>query len=89
MSSSSISLVFAVTIKSSAQRTKLTFDLDLAKKKSSKNPVYYVQYAYARISSILRKAKTKPSKDFKLLKEDAKEIMKFMEESEERAQQKF
>jgi arginyl-tRNA synthetase len=36
--------------------THMTFDLDLAKEKSEKNPVYYVQYAYARIASILRKA---------------------------------
>ncbi|MEM7007819.1 MAG: arginine--tRNA ligase [Thermodesulfobacteriota bacterium] len=33
------------------------FDLDLAKKESSENPVYYIQYAYARIGSIFRKAK--------------------------------
>ena len=37
--------------------THMNFDLDLAKEKSEKNPVYYVQYAHARISSILRKAK--------------------------------
>jgi arginyl-tRNA synthetase len=37
--------------------THIDFDLDLAKKKSSENPVYYVQYANARIASILRKAK--------------------------------
>ena len=37
----------------------LNFDLDLAKEKSEKNPVYYVQYAYARICSILRKSKIK------------------------------
>ncbi len=36
--------------------THMEFDLDLAKEKSDKNPVYYVQYAYARISSILKKA---------------------------------
>lgn len=35
----------------------LNFDLELAKKKSSDNPVYYCQYAHARISSILKKAK--------------------------------
>ena len=35
----------------------LDFDLDLAKKESSENPVYYVQYAHARIESVLRKAK--------------------------------
>ncbi|MBU4285152.1 arginine--tRNA ligase [Patescibacteria group bacterium] len=34
---------------------QMDFDLDLAKEKSDKNPVYYVQYAYARINSILRK----------------------------------
>lgn len=33
----------------------LTFDLKLAKEKSDKNPVYYIQYAYARINSILAK----------------------------------
>ena len=34
----------------------LNFDLGLAKKHSDENPVYYLQYAYARISSILRYA---------------------------------
>jgi arginyl-tRNA synthetase len=36
---------------------QMDFDLDLAREKSDKNPVYYVQYAYARINSILRKSK--------------------------------
>jgi len=40
----------------------LNFDLDLAKEQSEKNPVYYIQYAYARIHSILRKLKTQNSK---------------------------
>lgn len=35
----------------------LNFDLDLAKKQSDENPVFYLQYAYARISSILRMTK--------------------------------
>jgi len=35
----------------------LDFDLELAKKKSSENPVFYCQYAFARINSILKKAK--------------------------------
>ncbi|MCK4311917.1 MAG: arginine--tRNA ligase [Candidatus Cloacimonetes bacterium] len=35
----------------------LDFDLELAKKKSSENPVYYCQYAHARICSVLKKAK--------------------------------
>ncbi len=34
--------------------THLEFDIDLAKEQSEKNPVYYVQYAHARIASILR-----------------------------------
>ncbi len=34
----------------------LDFDLELAKAQSSENPVYYVQYAHARISSIMRLA---------------------------------
>lgn len=34
----------------------LEFDLDLAKSQSADNPVYYVQYAHARICSILRQA---------------------------------
>lgn len=34
----------------------LDFDLELAKRKSNENPVYYVQYAHARISSIMRLA---------------------------------
>jgi arginyl-tRNA synthetase len=36
----------------------LDFDLEVAKQKSSDNPVYYVQYVHARISGILAKAKT-------------------------------
>jgi arginyl-tRNA synthetase len=35
----------------------LDFDLEIAQKKSNDNPVYYVQYVHARISSIIRKAK--------------------------------
>jgi arginyl-tRNA synthetase len=34
----------------------MTIDIDLAREKSEKNPVYYVQYAHARIAGILRKA---------------------------------
>ncbi len=42
----------------------LDFDLELAKKQSSENPVYYVQYAHARICSIMRNA------DFKFSAKD-------------------
>ena len=53
----------------------LDFDLDLAKEQSSDNPVYYVQYAHARINSILKatgKAVPKAADcDLTLLKEEA------------------
>ena len=39
--------------------SQMDFDLELAKKQSQDNPVYYVQYAHARIASILRLAKEK------------------------------
>jgi arginyl-tRNA synthetase len=37
----------------------MDFDLDLAKSQSSDNPVYYVQYAHARVCSVLRQAAEK------------------------------
>jgi arginyl-tRNA synthetase len=37
--------------------SQMDFDLELAKKQSADNPVYYVQYAHARIASIMRLAK--------------------------------
>ncbi|WP_314350829.1 arginine--tRNA ligase [Mammaliicoccus vitulinus] len=39
--------------------THFDFDMELAKKKSQDNPVYYAQYAHARISSIIRQAEEK------------------------------
>jgi arginyl-tRNA synthetase len=36
--------------------TTIDLDLDLAREQSSENPVYYVQYAHARIASVMRKA---------------------------------
>ena len=39
-----------------AQSGHLDFDMDLAKEQSSNNPVYYAQYAHARLSSILESA---------------------------------
>ncbi len=36
--------------------TQLDFDIALAKKESNENPVFYIQYAHARIASILNKA---------------------------------
>jgi arginyl-tRNA synthetase len=40
-----------------APGTQMDFDLELATKESSENPVYYVQYAHARISGILSNAR--------------------------------
>ena len=68
----------------------LIFDLDLAKEQSEKNPVYYIQYAFARICSILRKLGTKDRKlkatpkDLNSLKEPAelnliKQLVRFPE----------
>ncbi len=39
-----------------AAESQMEFDLELAKRESSENPVYYVQYAHARIAGILRQA---------------------------------
>ena len=53
----------------------LEFDLDLARKESADNPVYYVQYAHARINSILLASPEELAQpeevDFTLLKEEA------------------
>ena len=73
----------------SAPDTHMNFDLDLAKEKSMKNPVYYAQYAAVRCGSILRKARSANSKaELKLLntKEDIglmRQLAKFPEIIEE------
>ena len=36
--------------------SEFTFDIDLARSQSEENPVYYVQYAHARVASVLRQA---------------------------------
>lgn len=43
-----------------SHKTEMNFDLDLAIKESDENPVFYVQYAHARIASIFRKAGVEP-----------------------------
>jgi len=76
--------------------THLDFDLDLAKEQSEKNPVYYIQYAHARICSILRKCKMQDIKiktkiqNLKLLTHQSesnliKELIKFPEIIEDTA----
>ncbi|PIP26242.1 MAG: arginine--tRNA ligase [Candidatus Moranbacteria bacterium CG_4_9_14_3_um_filter_40_7] len=75
--------------------THMSFDLKLAEERSEKNPVFYAQYAHARICSILRKAREKgidftkadltkiiQKKELKL----ARELDKFPELIEEIAQ---
>lgn len=77
--------------------THMDFNLDLAKERSEKNPVYYVQYAYARISSILKKAAAEgagfelPLKNLDLLQEAAeteliKQLIRLPEIVEDTAQ---
>ncbi len=41
--------------------THMDFDLDLAKERSQKNPVYYAQYAYVRAINILKRANPQPT----------------------------
>lgn len=56
----------------------LDFDLELAKKHTAQNPVYYVQYAHARICSILEKQNADKA-DLKLLKEKEElDLIKFL-----------
>lgn len=58
--------------------THVDFDLDLAKKQSKENPVYYIQYAHARLASLFRKGVAAPS-DFDIadLKEESeRELLK-------------
>jgi arginyl-tRNA synthetase len=64
----------------------LDFDLELAKKQSPDNPVYYIQYAHARICSILDFERTKKIKaglkaDLSLIKEpEEEEIVKKLQQ---------
>ena len=44
--------------------SQMDFDVDLAKKESEENPVYYVQYAHARITSVLRTARERGWEDW-------------------------
>lgn len=48
--------------------THMDFDLELAKKQADENPVYYVQYAHARMGSILSKLEIRDEVDLSLLK---------------------
>lgn len=55
----------------------LEFDVEIAKKQSQENPVFYVQYAHARINSIFEKAKNECKNiDFDLLNDDEIRLIK-------------
>ena len=59
----------------------LDFDLELAKKQSMENPVYYIQYAYARIYSILDFA---AEKNIVIDDNPSDEVLKYLKEEEEK-----
>ena len=59
---------------SKALDTHLDFDLSLARQKTNENPVYYIQYAYARINSILKQSPTFNKQDTYSLLNNQKEI---------------
>lgn len=62
--------------------THLDFDLGLARKKTNENPVFYVQYAHARICSILRQAdRFIPVEKYDLLTDPKEiELLKYLNE---------
>ncbi|WP_372613256.1 arginine--tRNA ligase [Halomonas sp.] len=62
--------------------SQLTFDIDLARSQSNDNPVYYVQYAHARVCSMLRKAE---SDGMPFAHETAMENLARLEEAQEKA----
>ena len=50
--------------------TEYVFDVDLARSKNNENPVYYVQYAHARICSVLTKLSSTGAQDLAVLAQD-------------------
>lgn len=62
--------------------SQLTFDIDLARSQSNDNPVYYIQYAHARVCSVLRKAKAE-DRDF--YRSVALDNLARLEEAQEKA----
>ncbi len=63
-----------------AKETHLNFDLELAKKQSSDNPVFYLQYAHARICGIIRVAEEKASLNAEALPTDFVKALNVKEE---------
>src|SRR5918997_91285 len=54
----------------SSHKTEMNFDLDLAIRQSDENPVFYVQYAHARIASIFERAGMSPKEVREILAEE-------------------
>ena len=57
--------------------TQLTFDIELAKSQNSSNPIFYIQYAHARLIKLLEsaiKAKIEVNKDSKITIDSEKEL---------------
>lgn len=63
-----------------AKETHLNFDLELAKKQSNDNPVFYLQYAHARICGIIRVAEEKATLNAEAISTD---FVKFLNAKEE------
>ncbi len=64
--------------------THMEFDIDLAKKESKENPVFYIQYAFARLNSIFAKINKEGAPDLEKIKEEEelrllKDLAKFPE----------
>jgi len=79
---------FRYFLLTTAPSTHMDFDVDLASKKAQENPVFYIQYAYSRISSILKKTDKTVSPKVELLKEKEeleliRHLVKFPELMEE------
>ncbi|MFN3344102.1 MAG: arginine--tRNA ligase [Chloroherpetonaceae bacterium] len=63
-----------------AKETHLNFDLELAKKQSSDNPVFYLQYAHARICGIIRVAEEKAMLNAEAIPTDFVKVLNAKEE---------
>ena len=77
--------------------THLDFDIELAKDKSDKNPVYYLQYAHARICGIFRNAKENIqgfndeylAKEYEMKEPEALELIKVLSKFPEEVKSSF
>jgi arginyl-tRNA synthetase len=69
-----------------AANSQLTFDIDLAISQSNDNPVYYIQYAHARICSMMRKL---AENDWNWSKENTDTLEQLNEDGEKRLMNKL